>query len=74
MQTSIQNENNSVFARNTKRLTSVDYASAGILKLYDRSAKEREAHDKRMEKYRTYLMKLCTESTDASIEECEENE
>ena len=58
----------------SKRLTPSDYANAGILKIYDRSAKEREAHDKLMEKYRLYLMKLCAESNESSIQECEEIE
>ncbi len=44
----------------TKRLTPADYSQAGILKSYDWSVAEREAHDKDMEKYRTYLMKLCS--------------
>jgi hypothetical protein len=43
-------------------LTPVDYSDAGILKLYDWSVKEREAHDKIMENYRRYLMKLCSVS------------
>jgi hypothetical protein len=42
-----------------KRLTPADYSKAGILKAYDWSVKEREAHDKEMAKYRLYLMKLC---------------
>jgi hypothetical protein len=58
--TSSQNE---IGLRNRKpgrRLTPVDYSDAGILKLYDWSVKEREAHDKIMENYRRYLMKLCS--------------
>jgi hypothetical protein len=43
-----------------ERLTPLDYSKAGILKTYDWSVKERENHDKEMEKYREYLMKLCS--------------
>lgn len=74
VETYAQNENNAMNPRNTKRLTPVDYANAGILKLYNRTAKDREAHDKQMQKYRQYLMKLCTLSDDSSIQECEETE
>jgi hypothetical protein len=42
-----------------KRLTPEDYSKAGILKLYDWSVREREAHDIEMGSYREYLMKLC---------------
>jgi hypothetical protein len=42
-----------------KRLTPTDYSQAGILKSYDWSVEDREAHDQDMEKYRIYLMKLC---------------
>ena len=42
-----------------KRLTPADYSKAGILKLYDWSVREREAHDIEMGSYREYLMKLC---------------
>ncbi len=42
-----------------KRLTPADYSQAGILKYYDWSVSEREAHDQDMEKYRIYLMKIC---------------
>jgi hypothetical protein len=45
--------------REVKRLTPMDYSKIGILKPYDWSVKEREAHDRVMEKYRRYLMKLC---------------
>jgi hypothetical protein len=45
--------------KEVKRLTPMDYSKIGILKPYDWSVKEREAHDKIMEKYRQYLMKLC---------------
>ncbi len=48
----------------TKRLTPADYADAGILKSYDWSVKDREIHDKDMEKYRHYLMKLCQLSSE----------
>jgi hypothetical protein len=47
--------------REAKRLTPMDYSKIGILKLYDWSVKEREAHDKMMQKYREYLMKLSKE-------------
>jgi hypothetical protein len=57
-----------------KRLTPLDYANAGNLKPYDRSTKEREAHDKLMEKYRLYLMKLCALSSDLLGQELEESE
>jgi hypothetical protein len=48
--------------RDTKRerLTPLDYSKAGILKAYDWSVKDRENHDREMEKYREYLMKLCS--------------
>lgn len=49
--------------KNTKaiiRLTPNDYSKVGILKLYDWSVKDREAHDIEMAKYRQYLMKICT--------------
>ncbi len=42
------------------RLTPTDYANVGVLKPYDWSVEDREAHDRQMEKYRQYLMKLCT--------------
>ena len=71
---SVQNENIMDTRKMGKRLTSLDYANAGILKPYDRSAKEREAHDKLMEKYRLYLMKLCTLSSDLLGQELEESE
>jgi hypothetical protein len=38
----------------------MDYSNAGVLGIYDWSAKERQAHDKIMENYRRYLMRLCT--------------
>ena len=62
--TSTQNEVEAKARRDVKPLTPTDYSKAGILKPYDRSAKEREAHDKIMEKYRRYLMKLCTLSNE----------
>jgi hypothetical protein len=71
---SAQNENIMITRKMSKRLTPLDYANAGILKPYDRSAKEREAHDKLMEKYRLYLMKLCTLSSDLLEHEFEESE
>jgi hypothetical protein len=49
--------------REIKRLTPLDYSKMGIVKLYDWSVKEREAHDKIMEKYRQYLMKLSKEAS-----------
>jgi hypothetical protein len=58
--TSSQNELSLRNRKPGKRLTPVDYSVAGILKLYDWSVKEREAHDKTMENYRRYLMKLCS--------------
>jgi hypothetical protein len=58
--TQTRNEVNANVRREVKRLTPLDYSNAGILKSYDWSVKEREAHDKIMEKYRQYLMKLCT--------------
>lgn len=69
-----EDKNNLMNNTNSRRLTPNDYANAGILKLYDRSAKEREAHDKLMEKYRLYLMKLCAVSDGLTIQECEETE
>ena len=69
-----EEKNNVASPTISKRLTSSDYANAGIFKLYDRSVKEREAHDKLMEKYRLYLMKLCAESNGLNIQECEEAE
>ncbi len=72
--TSVQNENIMDTRKMGKRSTPLDYANAGILKPYDRSAKEREAHDKLMEKYRLYLMKLCTLSSDLLGQELEESE
>ncbi len=48
--------------REVKRLTPRDYSKMGLVKLYDWSVKEREAHDKIMEKYREYLMKLSREA------------
>ncbi len=54
------------------RLTPVDYAKAGILRLYDWSVKDREAHDIEMVKYRQYLMKLCTLSHEIDTELCQE--
>ncbi|MCW4019306.1 MAG: hypothetical protein NWF00_11615 [Candidatus Bathyarchaeota archaeon] len=44
----------------SRRLTPADYAKAGILMQYDWSVKDREAHDEEMEKYRQYLMELCS--------------
>jgi hypothetical protein len=46
--------------KETRRLTPADYSKAGILKSYDWSVEDRETHDKEMEKYRRYLMKLCS--------------
>jgi hypothetical protein len=43
------------------------YLDARILAPYDCSVKEREAHDKMMENYRRYLMKLCTLSNEAAV-------
>lgn len=57
--------------REGKRLTPIDYSKMGILKLYDWSVKEREAHDRIMEKYRQYLMKLSKEITRPSSLESE---
>lgn len=70
--TQVQEQSNETIAYTSKRLTPTDYANAGILKDYDKSAKERETHDKYMEKYRLYLMKLCTESNGLIPGECEE--
>jgi hypothetical protein len=49
--------------REVKRLTPLDYSKMGLVKLYDWSVKEREAHDKIMEKYREYLMRLSKEAS-----------
>jgi len=49
------------------RLTPDDYAKAGILKSYDWCVKDREAHDKEMERYRQYLMKLCELSKEVTV-------
>jgi len=57
----------------TKRLTPTDYAKAGIRKLYDWSVKDREAHDREMEKYRQYLMKLCSMSHEVAGTTCKED-
>jgi hypothetical protein len=70
--TTIQEQGNEVVSSVSKRLTPTDYANVGILKGYDRSPKEREAHDKYMEKYRLYLMKLCTESNELTPDKCED--
>ena len=59
MQVVTSSSNSRVENEEVKRLTPVDYSKAGILKLYDWSVKDREAHEKQMEKYRKYLMKLC---------------
>ena len=61
---STQNEIGAKNRKDVKRLTLMDYSKAGILGIYDWSAKEREAHDKIMKNYRRYLMKLCTLSHD----------
>ena len=57
--------------REVKRLTPMDYSKIGILKLYDWSVKERETHDKMMQKYREYLMKLSKEASRPSSTESE---
>lgn len=57
---STQNEIGAKNGKDVKRLTPMDYSKVGILGIYDWSAKEREAHDKIIENYRRYLMKLCT--------------
>ena len=57
---SIQQEVENKYQKEVRRLTPLDYSKAGLLKPYDWSVKDREAHDKEMEKYRQYLMKLCT--------------
>jgi hypothetical protein len=54
------------------RLTPVDYAKAGIVRLYDWSVEDREAHDREMTKYRQYLMKLCVISHQIDIESSQE--
>jgi predicted nucleic acid-binding protein len=64
---STQNENNSRDRKDVKRLPLSAYIDAGILGTYDSSVKEREAHDKIMENYRRYLMKLCTLSNEAEV-------
>jgi hypothetical protein len=68
----IREQSNDLISTTSKRLTPMDYANAGILKAYDRSAEEREAHDKYMEKYRLYLMRLCKESNDSMPSKCED--
>jgi hypothetical protein len=50
----------SVHRTQRERLTPADYSKAGLLQAYDWSVQEREEHDKNMEKYRHYLMKLCS--------------
>ena len=70
--TIIQEQSNETISKGSNRLTSMDYSNAGILKGYDKSAKDREAHDKYMEKYRLYLMKLCIESDGLVPDKCEE--
>jgi hypothetical protein len=72
--TSSQKESGAESRRVSKRLTPLDYANAGILKSYDLSVKEREAHDRRMEKYRVYLMKLCVLSSEVTAQACVESE
>jgi hypothetical protein len=57
---SAQNEIGNKYQKDVRRLTPLDYSKAGLVKPYDWSVKDREAHDKEMEKYRQYLMKLCT--------------
>jgi hypothetical protein len=58
--TSTRNEVGAKNRKDVKRLTPMDYSNAGVLGIYDWSAKERQAHDKIMENYRRYLMRLCT--------------
>lgn len=59
--------------REVTRLTPADYSKAGILKLYDWSVKDREAHDREMIKYRQYLMELCTLVHGAESTTCQED-
>ena len=56
---STQNQIGARNSKDVKRLTLMDCSEARILGIYDWSAKERESHDKIMENYRRYLMKLC---------------
>jgi hypothetical protein len=56
---STQNQIGAKNSKDVKRLTVMDYSKAGIVGIYDWSTKERESHDKIMENYRRYLMKLC---------------
>jgi hypothetical protein len=70
--TTVQEQSDETISSGSKRLTPMDYANVGILKGYDKSAKDREAHDKYMEKYRLYLMKLCTESDGLVPGKCED--
>lgn len=70
--TTVQEQSNENISSTSKRLMPTDYSNAGLLKGYDRTPKEREAHDKYMEKYRLYLMKLCTESDGLVPSKCEE--
>jgi hypothetical protein len=60
--------------RENKRLTPADYARAGIVRHYDWSVKDREAHDKEMERYRQYLMKLCTLTNEVAGANCQGDE
>jgi len=55
--------------KDVKRLTLMDYSKAGILGIYDKSVKERIAHDKLMAYYRKYLVKLCELSSESHSSE-----
>jgi len=72
--TSTQNENKTRDRKDVKPLTLKAYLDVRILGTYDWSVKEREAHDKIMENYRRYLMKLCTLSNESASPSMEVNE
>jgi hypothetical protein len=71
---SAQSEIETRNGKSVKRLTRTDYSKAGILGIYDWTPKEREAHDKAMENYRRYLIKLCTLSHEVVGSPSEESE
>ncbi len=64
---STQNDNSTSDHKVVKPLTLKAYLDARILGTYDWSVEEREAHDKIMENYRRYLMKLCTLSNGVAV-------
>lgn len=74
MAPSAQNEVEKRNPKDVKRLNLANYTEARILETYDWSVKERVAHDKMMENYRRYLMKLSTLSQETAEWSSEESE